>query len=134
MMAANFAFELVSPERLLLASNDVTEVNVPGNEGYFTVMANHAPFMSTIKPGVVTVKQSSGADMKFVVMGGFADVTPAGFTILAESATPVAEVSMADIDAQIAEAKSAATSAKGDDDMALSAAYLDNLTSLRGML
>jgi F-type H+-transporting ATPase subunit epsilon len=133
-MAANFAFELVSPERLLLASSDVTEVSVPGTEGYFTVMANHSPVMSTIKPGIVTVKQSTGADMKFVVLGGFADVTPAGCTILAENATPVGEVNMADIDAQIASARTAASSAKGDEDMASSAAFLDNLTSLKAML
>lgn len=133
-MAANFAFELVSPERLLLASNDVTEVIVPGSDGYFTVMANHSPLMSTIKPGVVTVKQSTGADMKFVVLGGFADITQAGCTILAENATPVGEVNLADMDAQIASAKTAASSAKGDEEMALSAAYLDHLTSLRGML
>jgi F-type H+-transporting ATPase subunit epsilon len=134
MMATNFAFELVSPERLLLASNDVIEVNVPGSGGYFTVMANHSAFMSTIKPGIVTVKQSSGADMKFVVLGGFADVTPAGCTILAENATPVGEVNMADIDAQLAAAKAAASAAKGDEEMATTAALLDHLTSLRGML
>ena len=133
-MAATFAFELVSPERLLLASNDVTEVGVPGVEGYFTVMANHAPMMSTIKPGIVTVKQSAGADMKFVVLGGFADVTPAGCTILAENATPVSEVNTADIDAQISAAKAAAAAAKGDDEMASSAALFDELTSLRGLL
>ncbi|MGL4405510.1 MAG: F0F1 ATP synthase subunit epsilon [Notoacmeibacter sp.] len=133
-MAANFAFELVSPERLLLASNDVTEVSVPGAEGYFTVMANHSSLMSTIKPGIVTVKQSSGADLKFVVLGGFADVTPAGCSILAESATPVGEINLADIDAQIAEARTAASSAKGDEDMVTTAAYLDHLTSLRGLL
>ena len=133
-MAANFTFELVSPERLLLASSDVTEVNVPGSDGYFTVMANHSSMMSTIRPGIVTVKQSTGADMKFVVLGGFADVTPAGCTILAENATPVGEVNMADFDAQIAAAKTAASSAKGDEEMAITAAYFDHLTSLRGML
>ncbi len=133
-MAASFAFELVSPERLLLASNDVTEVNVPGTDGYFTVMANHSPVMSTIKPGIVTVKQSAGSDLKFVVLGGFADVTPAGCTILAESATPVGELNLADLDAQVAAAKIAASSAKGDEEMAASATLFDNLTSLRGML
>jgi F-type H+-transporting ATPase subunit epsilon len=72
--------------------------------------------------------------LKFVVLGGFADVTPAGCTILAENATPVGDVNLADIDAQIAAAKTAAASAKGDEEMASSAAFLDNLTSLRGML
>ena len=133
-MAASFAFELVSPERLLLASNDVNEVSVPGSEGYFTVMANHSPVMTTIKPGIVTVKRSDGADVKFVVLSGFADVTLAGCTILAENATPVGEFDAAVFDATIAEAKTAASSAKGDEEMASSAAYLDSLISLKAMI
>ena len=133
-MAASFAFELVSPERLLLASNDVTEVSVPGSEGYFTVMANHSPVMTTIKPGIVTVKREGGADVKFVVLSGFADVTPAGCTILAENATPVGEFDGADLDTKITEAKTAATSATGDEEMASSAAYLDSLISLKAMI
>lgn len=133
-MAANFAFELVSPERLLLASSDVTEVSVPGADGYFTVMANHAPLMTTIRPGIVTVKQSTGADLKFVVLGGFADVTSAGCTILAEHATPAAGVSASGMDEQIAAAKAAVASAKDDDETLLRAAYLADLSNLRATL
>jgi F-type H+-transporting ATPase subunit epsilon len=131
-MAGNFAFELVSPERLLL-SGEASEVSVPGAEGYFTVMANHSPVMSTIRPGIVTVKQAGG-EKRFVVLGGFADITPAGCTILAESATPVGEMNAADLDAAIASAKDAAASAKGDEEMAASAAYFDSLVTLKGML
>ncbi len=58
-MAEAFQFELVSPERLLL-SEQVTEVVVPGTEGYMTVMAHHAPLMATVKPGVVAVKTADG--------------------------------------------------------------------------
>jgi F-type H+-transporting ATPase subunit epsilon len=133
-MAVNFAFELVSPERLLLASSDVTEVSVPGADGYFTVMANHAPLMTTIRPGIVTVKQSTGADLKFVVLGGFADVTSAGCAILAEKASPAGEVSAADIDAAIAAAKDAAANAASGDDIAHAAAYLDSLVTLKASL
>jgi F-type H+-transporting ATPase subunit epsilon len=133
-MAATFAFELVSPERLLLSSDAVTEVSVPGSEGYFAVMANHAPFMSTVKPGIITVKRTDGQEARFVVFGGFADVTPAGCTILAESATPVGEYDASDIDARLASAKDAAASLKGDEEMASSAALLDSLTSLKAML
>ncbi|MCY1665707.1 F0F1 ATP synthase subunit epsilon [Rhizobium sp. SL86] len=86
-MADSFDFELVSPERLLL-SEKVTEVVIPATLGEMTVMAKHAPTMTTIKPGVVTVKLASGGTKKYVVFGGFADILPTGCTLLAESAVP----------------------------------------------
>src|SRR5690606_17887431 len=90
-MADNFNFELVSPERLLL-SEKVSEVVIPATEGEMTVMANHAPTMTTIKPGVVSVKLASGQVQKYVVFGGFADILPTGCTLLAESAVPMSEI------------------------------------------
>ena len=84
-------FELVSPERLLL-SEEVESVMVPGTEGYFTVLAHHAPLMSTLKPGVVEVKGLSGEMERFYVRGGFADVTPSGLTLLAEQAIRLADL------------------------------------------
>jgi F-type H+-transporting ATPase subunit epsilon len=89
-MAEPFQFELVSPERLLM-SEQVDAVVVPGAEGYFTVLKGHAPFMSTLKPGVVDVTRGSETDRIFV-RGGFADVNVGGLTILAEQAIPLAEV------------------------------------------
>ena len=74
-MAEPLHFDLVSPERLLV-SEEVESVVVPGAEGYFTVLARHAPFMSTLKPGLVEVKELSGGTQKIFVRGGFADVTP----------------------------------------------------------
>ncbi len=65
---------------------------VPGTEGYFTVLAHHAPVMSTLKPGLVEVKGLSGDMQRFFVRGGFADVTPAGLTLLAEQAIPLEEL------------------------------------------
>ena len=87
-MAEPLHFDLVSPERLLV-SEDVESVVVPGSEGFFTVLARHAPFMSTLKPGLVEVKGLAGETQKIFVRGGFADVTPAGLTILADQATPL---------------------------------------------
>jgi F-type H+-transporting ATPase subunit epsilon len=87
-MADSFTFELVSPEQLLLSAS-VTEVVLPATEGEMTVMANHSPTMTTIRPGVVTVKEASGQVQKFVVFGGFADILPTGCTLLAEAAMPV---------------------------------------------
>ena len=89
-MADPFQFELVSPERLLMSSK-VEQVVVPGSEGYFTVMKGHAPFMSTMRPGVVDVTREGQAERIFV-RGGFADVNASGLTILAEQAIPLAEV------------------------------------------
>jgi F-type H+-transporting ATPase subunit epsilon len=89
-MAEPFQFELVSPERELM-SEPVDQVVVPGSEGYFTVLKGHAPFMSTMKPGVVDVVNGNDT-LRIFVRGGFADVSPAGLTILAEQAIPLDEV------------------------------------------
>jgi F-type H+-transporting ATPase subunit epsilon len=81
---AKLRFSLVAPERELYAG-DVDQVDAPGAEGDFGVLAGHAPFMTTLKEGVVVVRDGA-ATRRFSVAGGFADVTPAGFTILAEQA------------------------------------------------
>lgn len=107
-MAEGLKIEIVSPERLVL-SEVVTSVTVPGTEGYFTVMDDHAPFMTTLRPGFITVNRS-GQDEIFFVKGGFADVSPEGLTILAERSVPLSEFDHGDLQAQIkaAEAELAA--------------------------
>ena len=94
-MADTLNFEMVSPEKLLL-SEDVNSVTVPGTEGDFTVFAQHAPVLSTMRPGVVDVQKDSGEERIFV-RGGFAEVNPGGLTILAEEAIPMAELDKAAI-------------------------------------
>ena len=101
MIMADFNFELVSPERLLL-SERVTEVVIPATEGEMTVMANHAPTMTTLKPGVVTVKSADGKTTRYVVFGGFADILPTGCTLLAESAVSSEEFDAATLEKRIA--------------------------------
>jgi len=81
---ASFYFELVSPEKLLF-SGEVEQVDVPGAEGYFGVLADHAPMVTTLRPGVLTVHAAGGAQ-KIVVLGGFAEVSSAGLTVLADLA------------------------------------------------
>ena len=103
-MADSFQFELVSPERMLL-SESVTAVNVPGSEGYFTVMANHAPVMTTVKPGVVIATMEGGSEKRIFVLGGFADVNAKGLTLLAEHATTVEDLDPAMLDSQIKDAE-----------------------------
>jgi F-type H+-transporting ATPase subunit epsilon len=86
---ATFHFDLVSPARLVFAG-EVTQVDVPGVEGDFGVLAGHAPVVATLKPGVLTV-YGVGAPQRFVVFGGFAEVSPTGMTVLAEVAVPLGE-------------------------------------------
>jgi F-type H+-transporting ATPase subunit epsilon len=83
---ATFHFDLVSPERVLL-SGEVEQVDVPGSEGDFGVLAGHAPMVTALRPGILTIKQN-GSETKVVVLGGFAEVSPAGLTVLADAAVP----------------------------------------------
>ena len=109
-MADPFQFELVSPERLLI-SEPVEQVVVPGSEGYFTVLKGHAPFMSTLRPGVIEVSKAGQTDRIFV-RGGFADVNVAGLTILAEQAIPLAEVDPAMLAQDVRDAEEDVADAK----------------------
>jgi len=103
-MADPLHFDLVSPERLLVSA-EVESVVVPGSEGYFTVLAHHAPLMATLKPGLVEVKDLAGAVRKFFVRGGFADVTPTGLTLLADQAIPLEDLDAAALDQEIRNAE-----------------------------
>ncbi|TIS60915.1 MAG: F0F1 ATP synthase subunit epsilon [Mesorhizobium sp.] len=132
-MAEAFKFELVSPERLLV-SEQVESVVIPGAEGEMTVMAHHAPVMTTIKPGVVTVKTAAGKEERYVVFGGFADILPSGCTLLAESATHVNDIDRADIARRIQEAREDAADAKDDEARAKAEQFLSQLTTLEGAL
>jgi F-type H+-transporting ATPase subunit epsilon len=102
-MADNFNFELVSPERLLL-SEMVTDVVIPATDGEMTIMANHAPTMTTIKPGVIKVRSAHGKK-EYVVFGGFADILPSGATLLAESAVLIEDLSRDELTRRIDAAK-----------------------------
>jgi F-type H+-transporting ATPase subunit epsilon len=87
---ANFRFELVSPERLLF-SGEVEQVDVPGAEGDFGVLAQHAPIVTTLRPGILTV-HGAGNAQKIVVLGGFAEVSADGLTVLADVAEAVEDI------------------------------------------
>ena len=101
-MAEGTKLEIVSPERLVM-SEQVSSVTVPGTDGYFTVLGDHAPLMTTLKPGFVTAIGDGGASHVFYVRGGFADISPAGLTILAEEAREAADFQRAEIEALITE-------------------------------
>ena len=123
---ASFLFELVSPERLLCAG-DVESVVVPGTEGEFTVLKDHAPLMSTLKPGVVTIAESGAKQSKLFVRGGFADVNPSGLTILAETAVPLQELDAAKLDAEIQSATHDVADPTGDEARRVAQEKVDQL-------
>lgn len=90
---ATLHFELVSPEKLVF-SGDVDQVDVPGSEGDFGVLKDHAPFVTTLRPGILTVF-AGGSAQKIVVLGGFAEVSAEGLTVLADVAESVEDIDRA---------------------------------------
>lgn len=113
-------FELVSPERLLRAA-DVYMVVVPGTDGDFGVLARHAPFLSTIRPGAISVyaESMSSEPERIFIDGGFAEVNDKGLTILAEYALPVSDIDSAEVAQQLADARDDVRIAKNDVERAL---------------
>ena len=132
-MAEGTKLEIVSPEKLLL-SETVKSVTVPGTDGYFTVLGDHAPFMTTMKPGFVTVVNSAGISHVYYVRGGFAEVNAQGLTLLAETAIPYADLDGAAIARQIKDAEEDVNDAKTDTARAKAAEALDHLKALQAAL
>lgn len=106
-------FELVSPESLLL-SEPVDMVVVPGEEGDFGVLPRHAPFISAVRPGVINVHDGGKVTERIFVAGGFAEVTPARCTVLAEQAVPVAKIDRAATEQQLKDAREDLSDAKDE--------------------
>ena len=112
-MAEKLNFALVSPERELF-HGDVDQVVVPGSEGEFGVLPNHAPVMSVIKPGALRVIDD-GSERRIFVNGGFADVTPDGLTVLAEEAIDLADIDRAEVEQQLKNAQDDLRDSLGSD-------------------
>ncbi len=93
------SFELASPEALLV-SEDVDMVVVPGSEGDFGVLPGHAPFISTVRPGVIDVYQGERIDQRIFVSDGFAEVNERRCTVLASEACPIDALDSAEIEAR----------------------------------
>ncbi len=132
-MSNAFNFELVSPERLLF-SEQVTAVVVPGSDGYFTVMANHAPLMTTIRPGVVEATLVSGGTKKLFVRGGFVDVAGSSFTLLAEQAMPLEDLNLEAIAVQIKDAEDDVADARSEAKKEAATLKLNQLKELKAAL
>ena len=112
----------------------VSEVVIPGADGEMTVMAHHAPTMTTIKPGVVTVVGADGNSERYVVFGGFADIMPEGCTLLAESAVAVADIDRGDLAQRLQDAREDVADASTDLAKQKAQEYLDQLTTLEGAI
>jgi F-type H+-transporting ATPase subunit epsilon len=115
MIETRVAFELVSPERLLL-SEPVDMVVVPGAEGDFGVLVRHAPLVSGVRPGVISVYNGGQVTERIFVAGGFAEVTPSRCTVLAEQAMPIAEIDRPAAEQQLKDAREDLADAKSDEE------------------
>jgi len=112
-MADTMQFDLVSPERRL-ASLEAREVRIPGADGDLTAMPDHAPLITTLRPGILTVVGVDGASQTYAVTGGFAEIGSAGASVLAEKAMPANEVSADVMQGLIAEVTALAADAPAE--------------------
>jgi len=109
-MADTVQFDLVSPERLL-ASIEAKEVQIPGAEGDMTALPDHAPLITTLRPGVLKVTSDKGVD-EYVVTGGFAEINPTSISVLAEQAVPRGDVTAEQFKAMVDQATEALAKAQ----------------------
>jgi len=128
-MAAKIAFDLVSPEKLLLSAQ-ADMVTVPGTEGYMGVMAGHAPIVTTLRAGMIDVN-ADGRDDRYFIRGGFAEIGPAKITVLAEEAVPMTELDLAVLDQRIKDAQEDELAAGNDADRLRAAQLVDDLKLVR---
>ncbi|MGC1665986.1 MAG: F0F1 ATP synthase subunit epsilon [Bradyrhizobium sp.] len=98
---ATFHFDLVSPEKMAF-SGEVDQVDVPGVEGDFGVLAGHAPVVAAVRPGILTII-SGGSKQKIIVLGGLAELSEKGLTVLADVATSLDELDRAEFAETISE-------------------------------
>lgn len=129
-MADKVAFELVSPDRLLV-SEDVDMVVIPGTEGDFGVLYGHQPMISTVRPGILEVQNGGSESRRIFVNGGFAEITGDRCAVMTEEAVPVADLKRADLEQRIKDAEEDIGEARSD----LERHLIDlRLTTLREML
>jgi len=128
-MAEQIAFDLVSPERLLL-STEADMVTVPGAEGYMGVMAGHMPLVSTLRTGMVVVLKD-GKDSRYFIRGGFAEVTDTKLTVLADEAIPMSEIALETLDQRIGDAEEDLAAATTDAERRKASESLEDLRLMR---
>lgn len=129
---ASFHFDLVSPEKIAF-SGEVEQVDLPGSEGDFGILAGHAPMVATLRPGLMTVTVG-GRQQKVVILGGLAEVSGGGLTVLAETATAVEDLDKARLASQIAEMEKAISAMDSGDALDREIARLDHFRTLHMQL
>ncbi|HJR56462.1 MAG TPA: F0F1 ATP synthase subunit epsilon [Rhizomicrobium sp.] len=129
MAGSKIAFDLVSPEKLLL-SVQADMVTVPGTEGYMGVIAGHAPLVSTLRAGMIDV-QIDGKDDRYFIRGGFAEINAGKITVLADEAIPMTELDLAILDQRISDAREDELAADTDAARAKAAQMVDDLRLVR---
>jgi F-type H+-transporting ATPase subunit epsilon len=125
---ATFRFDLVSPEKLLF-SGEVEQVDVPGSEGDFGVLAGHAPLVSLLRPGILTVYAGGGSE-RIVVLGGFVEVSADGLTVLADVATSLEDIDQALIATHIKDLEERVTQMQPGSELDREVARLDHFRTL----
>ena len=130
-MSDALTFELVSPEKKL-ASAEAESVTIPGMEGDLTAMANHAPFLTTMRPGFVVVRNGASEDSYFVT-GGFAEISENVVSVLAEEAVEGGDVNQEWLDARIAASETALADA-GEDRQQAAQQRLNDFIALKSTI
>ena len=128
-----FKFELVSPERLLISDN-VEQVLVPGTEGDMTVLAHHAPVLTTLRPGLLDIGFPGGEHRRYFIRGGFAEIGPSGLTVLAETAIDLVELNAGQLAQAIKDAKEDVADAADDMMRDRAQTRLDHLRQVQSAL
>jgi F-type H+-transporting ATPase subunit epsilon len=129
-MADPIAFDLVSPERLLL-SVDAQMVTIPGSDGYMGVLRGHEPLITTLRAGMIDVLGLDGSDSRYFIRGGFADVGADKVTVLAEEAIPMSEMDLQVLDQRIKDAQEDLAAASNETARHKAAEALENLRMVR---
>jgi F-type H+-transporting ATPase subunit epsilon len=129
MAAEKIAFDLVSPEKLLL-SVKADMVTIPGTEGYMGVMAGHAATVTTLRAGMIDVA-NDGRDDRFFIRGGFAEINSGKITVLADEAIPMTELDLAVLDQRITDAQEDELAATTDAARQKAAQMVDDLRLVR---
>ncbi len=132
-MAEAFHFELISPERELVSA-DVAEAVIPGQEGDFAALPNHALLIAQLRPGILTTRAVNGEQKEYFLRGGYADVGPEETVVLAEYAVPLGELTAGMLSDEIAQAQQAFDEARDDAARFAAQDRLERLQSLRARL
>ena len=130
---ATFQFELVSPDHLLF-SDAVESVVVPGTEGEFTMLADHAPLVTALRNGGVILVNGASESKQFAVFGGVAEVTNTSLTVLAEHTTPLQEVSLQGIDQGILAAQTRLEAARDENERRILSEKVAQLEQFRAII